>query len=398
MRIALFSDNFYPELSGISSSIIQTSKELAKRGHIIRFYAPRHPKKSYDVIKMPFEEIRLGDRISIERFASLPFAAGTGQGRIVVPTGFRSFSIKKFRPDILHAHLIFGTGLEAVIASRVIGAPLIGTNHTPITEFVRYGPIKTEWFKKLALKYNSWFYNKCEFVSSPAQAVLTEMETYGFHAPHKVVSNPLDLDTFKPEPKRKKELKEKYGFSGFTILYAGRLAEEKRIDLILQAAAEAKKELPDITVSLCGKGAAEESLRKMAKDLGIEKAIIFTGFLETNKELAEVYNASDVFSIMSPAESQSLVAMQGLATGLPVVSARAWGLAEYLSRAGGILVEPGDWRALTKQFIKLHNDANLRKELGAQGEKFVQQFSAPEIAGQWEKIYEETIRKYNLKK
>ena len=73
MRIAIFSDNFYPELSGISDSIISLAKELSVRGHYIHFYVPYYSAANYRKIGLPLEEIVLREKIKITRFFSLPY-------------------------------------------------------------------------------------------------------------------------------------------------------------------------------------------------------------------------------------------------------------------------------------------------------------------------------------
>ena len=99
MRIAIFSDNFYPELSGISDSIITTARELARRGHVIRFFAPRYAPRDYRAVNLPPEEPALHERIGISRFASLPYGGPSGQARIVVPAGFRALRVREFAPE-----------------------------------------------------------------------------------------------------------------------------------------------------------------------------------------------------------------------------------------------------------------------------------------------------------
>src|SRR3989344_6465229 len=147
MRIAFFSDNFYPELSGISDSIITTATELGRRGHQIRFFAPRYSTRNYSLLGLAAKEPSLGPNVSFCRFFSLPFPTGTGQGRLVVPSGWRTWAIKSFSPDILHSHLPFGVGLEGLIASKILHKPLVGTNHTPTSEFIHYSPWQPKWLK-----------------------------------------------------------------------------------------------------------------------------------------------------------------------------------------------------------------------------------------------------------
>ena len=110
----------------------------------------------------------------------------------------------------------------------------------------------------------------------------------------------------------------------FTVLYAGRLAEEKKIDIVIRAAAQARTMIPNIRVIIVGRGAYEAQLRSLVQELGMEHAVTFAGFVPS-EHLASYYAKSDVFAIMSTAETQSIVAMQALACAIPVIAADAWG-------------------------------------------------------------------------
>ena len=396
MKIAVFSDNFYPELSGITDSIMKIGAELAARGHEILYIGPRYSTKNYKLVGRATGEPDLGTRIRIMRLASLPFPTGTNQGRLVIPTGRATRRMREFRPDIIHVHLPFGTGIEGLIAARRLMVPLIGTNHTPLSEFIRYSPIRGRAVTRLLLKANAWFYGHCDFVSSPTQAIFDEMYEYGFQKPHRVVSNPLDLRFFFPQ-KNRKALKQKYDLSPFAVLYAGRLAPEKNINLVIRAVAEARHAVPEISLGIVGKGSAEKELRALAQSLGVADRVRFLGFLEGETKLAEAHNAADVFAIMSTAETQGLVAMQALACGVPVIGARAWGLAEYLGKekAGQILVSPGDYQSLAAELVRLAKYPQKRRALGRRGRKFTETITAPKIAGEWEEVYRETATRYH---
>lgn len=398
MRIAIFSDNFYPELSGISDSIITTGKELARRGHILNFYAPSHPPKDFALLNLPNKEIDLGANITVTRLWSLPFRTGTGQGRAVIPTGVRTHAVQNFNPDIIHAHLPFGTGIEGMLAAKILKKPFIGTNHTPMAEFVRYSPIAIAHLNDYILRYTVWFYNQCNFISSPAQAVVDEMKTYGFHQPYKIISNPIDTATFRPYSTAKRSaLKKKLGFSPRTILYAGRLAKEKRIDLGIRAVAKLIKKIPDLMYVIVGHGASGNELNALAASLGIAQHVKILGFIEGSQAFAEVYNASDAFIIMSTAESQSIVAMQAMACGIPVIASKSWGLGEYVTQKTGISIPRSKENTLPSSIEKLFKNSAQRRAIGNNGHKYVQQFSPVNIAKIWEGAYNAAREDYNKK-
>lgn len=389
MKIAMFSDNFYPELSGISDSIVTLAKELAKKGHEIHFYAPKYSAKDYLKAGLPEQEPDLGPNIKFHRLFSFSVPSPTGQSRLVIPLGLSLNSIRKVRPDIIHSQLFFGVGLEALLAAKLNKIPMVGTNHTAITEFVRYLPIRANWFKSLALKYATWYYNCCDYVTAPSQAVFNEMIPNGFHKPHESISNPIDLITFSPEENKageNDEIRKKFRLSESTVIYAGRLAEEKNIDVIIRAIALVKEKIPTITLALAGHGAAEESLKKEAEKLGVTKHMKFLGTLD-KPTLAKAYRASKIFCIMSTSETQSMTLMQAMGCGLPVIGANARALPEYINKENGFVIEPGDHKTLANKIISLLQNADLAAELSRGSLAMVQKYSTGQIANRWEEVY-----------
>lgn len=393
MRIAIFSDNFYPELSGISDSIVTTARELGRRGHAIKFFVPKYASRNFRIANFPVEEIDLGKNVEVYRLRSLPFPGPNRQSRAVTPVGVNTLRVKKFNPDIVHTHLFFGAGMRALSAAKLLGIPLVGTSHTPIGEFVRYSPIKAEWFKRLSMRYVSWYYNRCDFVSAPSNIIIKEMKTMGFYKPHKVISNPVDLKAFTlVSAKKRAELKKKYKFSDKTVLYTGRLAPEKNIDVIIRAVAIAKKKLPDINLVITGHGSSLEDLKLLAKSLDVEKEVKFLGTVYKEK-FVEIYQASDIFAIASTAETQCISMMQAMAVGIPVIGVDWLALGEYITKENGFLCKVGDHETMAKYLLYLFETPESRKTLGVGGIETVKNFSIPRIADQWEETYQSVLKK-----
>jgi len=392
MRIAIFSDNFYPELSGISDSIATTARELGRRGHRIKFFVPRYAPRHFRIANFPVEEIDLGENVVVHRLRSLPFPGPNRQSRAVTPAGVNTLRVKKFNPDVIHTHLFFGAGWRALGAAKALRVPLVGTSHTPISEFVRYSPVKTEWFKRWSERYVSWYYNRCDFVSAPSGAIIKEMKKYGFRRPSQVISNPVDLGAFTPVSQRSRQkLKKHFGLSGRTILYTGRLAPEKNIDVVMRAVALVKKTFPDVNFTVTGHGNARQSLEALAFELGLGQEVKFLGTLHT-KEFVKIYQAADVFAIASTAETQCIAMMQALAAGVPVVGVDWLGLGEYLKKASGIVVKVGDHRAMAREIEMLFKDNKKYKAQAALGLEAVKNYSIDKIADQWETAYAKVLK------
>lgn len=400
MRIAMFSDNFYPELSGISDSLADSARELSGLGHEVDFYVAQYSARDFAVANLPFEEIDLGPFVKIHRMFSLPYPAPTKQGRMIIPTFLpRLLSmLGKNRPDVIHTHLFFGAGMEALVASKALGIPLVGTSHTPITEFVRYSPLKSAFAEKVASNLVSWYYNRCDFVTAPSQGILDEMKLSGFRRPNRVLSNPVELKQFFPVTnEERKKWKDTFGLSDFTVLYTGRLAAEKHIDVIIRAVAVAQKHIPTITFAITGHGDAEPKLRALAEELGIAENVKFFGTLSI-EDHARIYKAADIFAIASTAETQSISLMKAMAVGIPAVGVNARALPEYITDKNGFIVEPGEFETIAKHIIFLFDHPEKRRELGEGGIDLTRHFSPASIAAHWNGIYKDTVENFAKKK
>jgi glycosyltransferase involved in cell wall biosynthesis len=390
----MFSDNFYPELSGISDSLVESARELSGLGYDIDFYVPRYSAKDFAMVHLPDEEIALGETVVVHRFFSFPYPAPTKQGRMVIPTLLRFLGMRSRRPDIIHTHLFFGCGIEGLAASFFLGTPLVGTSHTPVTEFMKYSPLQSRLLEKIALRLVSWYYNRCDFVTAPSQGILDEMKQHGFYKPCRAISNPIDLDNFFPATAEERaQVKQSFSLSPFTVLYTGRIAREKHIDVIIRAIALAKKTIPDIGLAITGHGDAEESLKQLADELDVEMNVKFFGTVST-EDHARIYRGADVFAIMSTAETQSLSMMKAMATGIPVIGANARALPEYINDANGFIVEPGDAETLAEKIIFLYQHPEERARLGQGGQATVKKFSRAAIAAEWNELYKTIAEKH----
>lgn len=389
MHIAFFSDNFYPELSGISDSIIITGHELARRGHRVSYVVPRYGNKAYRIVGArnagePFVD----EHVRFIRVPALSIGGPTGQARMVIPYGRHTIFQHSEMPDIIHSHLFFGLGLEALWTASRNHIPFIGTSHTLIQEVMRYGVFRGAWIKRLSARYVAWYYNHCALVTAPSESILRDMERFHFHAKSRVVSNPIDTELFHPchnDDERETAIQE-CGFSNFTVLVAGRLAPDKHIDVVMRAFRDVKNVVPSAILAIAGHGIEEKKLRDLARILHIEDGVRFLGTVPHDR-LARMYRAASAFVIMSTSETQSMVLLQAQASGLPVVVARAGALPEYVRSEFGDIVEPGDSHMLAHSLITLAQSQVLRDARGREARRHALQFSVSSVVDTWEKIY-----------
>jgi 1,2-diacylglycerol 3-alpha-glucosyltransferase len=397
MKIAYFSDNFYPEISGISDSIITTGQELRKLGHEVVYIAARYSAKEYKPI-LKYDktgEVLRDSRedLFVKRLPSLPMPnSPTGQSRVALPILSSYEFLKDWKPDVIHTQSPYGCGIEAWLVSKLLKVPLVGTNHTPIEEFVHYAPLG-RYYEGLARKYDAWYYNRCVFVTAPYQGLLDNMRTVGFKSPGKGQANPVPFASSPSTKEQKLAAKIELQLPGPTLLCSGRLAPEKKVDVILEAVAKLTAEFPTITLLITGHGSVEGSLKKLAAKLGIEKNVQFLGFVDSSL-LPKIYRATDAYVLMSTAETQSLSLMQAFAAGVPAVTAKSRGLVDYTPESCGFLIEPGNAEELAAKVALLLNNSGLREQMGEAGAKFVTTLMPLAIAHEWEQLYRNAIEAY----
>jgi 1,2-diacylglycerol 3-alpha-glucosyltransferase len=382
MRIAFFSDNFYPEISGISESIITTGTELARRGHTVLYVAPWYPRRSYEAGRDPVR-----DGLRVVRLPSVPFFnSPTGLGRIALPVGASFPVLRSFRPDVVHTQSPYGAGLEAVVAARRFGSALVGTNHTPISEFIRYLPIHGAAAIRLAQRYESWYYNHCAVVTAPYAGLLEDMRPFGFRAEGRAQPNPLPVAPAPASAEARRAARYELEIGGPMVLVSGRLAPEKKVDVIVRAFARALPKLPGAILAVTGHGSNEALLRRLAANLGIAGHVRFLGFVSA-PVLDLLYDAADVYVVMSTAESQSLSLMRAFAHGVAAIAARSRGLIAFASPDAASLVEPDDVDALAARLVLLLGDEERRRLMGQAGVELVKCFSPAGVAAEWERIF-----------
>ncbi|MDE2346039.1 MAG: glycosyltransferase [Gammaproteobacteria bacterium] len=391
MRIAVFTDNFYPEIGGMQDSIRTTVRELGLRGHKVMVFAPAAATRDYQRANLQVGEPELGENVVIKRQFSIPVPSSSQQSRMVVPLGQSWREFAAFRPEVVHVHSFLGVGIEGLWAARRFGIPLVGTNHWAIGAFHMYAPVARKAFRYVSSNAVTGFYQRCDFVTGPSHFTLEDMRATGLNKPCRVISNPVDTRIFHRLPDTaRRRLKARLGLGNCTVIYAGRLAPEKNIDLLLTAVAEASCALPEITLVLAGHGSHREKLQATACTLGIQRRVFFVGTL-SQKQLAEFFCAADLFAISSTTETQSMVLLQAMACGLPAVGVRCGGLTEHIPAYAGSLSEPGDTRGLSTNMRKILSAPGLREKMGRQAGTFAENFSTASTTDAWEDAYADLV-------
>lgn len=188
----------------------------------------------------------------------------------------------------------------------------------------------------------------------------------------------VDLGRYLPvssEDRQREREKLGIGKEEILLLSAGELNRNKNHRVALEAVGKLNCER--IRYMVCGQGPLEESLKKRARELGIERQVIFPGF---RKDLPALLGAADIFVFPSFREGLSLSLMEAMAAGLPVVCSGVRGNVELIENGkGGFLVRPDDENGFAEKIGILLECGKKREEMGMANREKVREYSVENV-------------------
>ncbi|OPY29034.1 MAG: Trehalose synthase [Methanocella sp. PtaU1.Bin125] len=352
MKIAVFTDTFYPQVNGVVNAVRNYDRMLTGLGHVVTVFTSG---KKPGVTTMDGAEVR-----RYRAFTFLPYPEFEASVDVLHPVT----AAVKFRPDVVHAHTPFLMGYCAWMTAMRLGLPLVGTFHTPIDEYVMYiaknSRLSQRMLKRIAKYYQDWFYNRCDVVIVPAPSAARYLQVKG--RPIIPVSNGIDLSRYGQAGRD--EFRAKHGLGDApVIMHGGRLSFEKRIEGVIDAMPRVLERVPGAKLMIVGRGPAKAFLEGRVRQLGLEGSVVFTGYV-SDADFPRAFAAADVLAINSPVETQSLIVLEAMATGIPVVGADAAAIPDAVADGeNGFLFRPDDSTALADRLIMILTDDGLRARL-----------------------------------
>jgi len=388
MKIAIFSDTFWPQVNGVATVARQTAINLSQAGHDVVIFTVSQEKEK--ALNPP------GQKFKVFLIPSLPFWAYK-EYRMAVPASFSLKKIKKFRPDVIHVQTPFAVGWEGVLSAKLLKIPLVGTHHTFYDYYLKHIKMDYPISKKLSWKYTASFYNRCDLVLNPSETLNDQLKKAGLVKPALVLPNPVDTDFYQPvkNADTKNDLKNKWQLKGVSIVYMGRVSYEKSIDQVIKAFSLLTKKLPVLKLMIIGDGPDKASLTGLTREMKLEDKIIFTGFL-FNEGLLTALQANDIFVTASKSENQPVSVLEAMASGLPVIAVSAEGLPEIVKDyKNGFLVRPDSPEEMAEKIITLLNNQKLREQLSLASRQMALDYSKEGITSRLVDYYSSLVKNFN---
>lgn len=211
-----------------------------------------------------------------------------------------------------------------------------------------------------------------------------------------VVHDGIDLRYFQGCPKER-YLYQEFGIDDRTPVVGNvaALAPHKHQQNLLAAAKIVLQEIPAVRFLIVGEGELKEELKELARELGIEQKVFFTGFRD---DVPQILSILDLFVVSSYLEGLGSSTLEAMAAGLPVVATRTGGIPEIVQDGvNGLLVPPRDSRELAAAMITLLRDENKRRNMGIAGKKIVENFSVEKMVEGNIHVYEQVVENKNYR-
>lgn len=284
---------------------------------------------------------------------------------------FNSFYIaKKYKVDVIHCYGFIGSVIGYVI-SKLISRPFISTEQG-LTEANNSGVrMATKFFRGMV-------YRRASLCIASSKAVAEEFYGLGV-GKVKIIPNGVDLNIFSN--------KRKDSSNKCTLLTVGRLEKVKGHSHLINAFSEIIKEIPRARLVVIGDGSERKNLERQAMGLGLSDYIEFKGEVE-HDQLPPFFNQADVFIMPSLSEGFGIVAIEAMASGLPVIASRVGSLVDIIEhKVTGFTIEPKNSRAIREYVINILKDKDLHRRISDNASRYARKYSWDTIAQKMTVIY-----------
>lgn len=369
MRIAIVTETFLPNVNGVVTRLCHALEDLTRIGDEVLLVTPDEGLKEWGGVR-------------IHPVAGLPLPLYP-ELRLTPPRPTVTRALDGFRPDVVHAVNPALLGWNAVTYARSRHVPLLCSFHTYLPRYLHHYHLGA--MENLAWELLRTVHNQAARTLCLSHAVESDLRSHGFERLRIGWRGGVAADRFDPSH-RSAEMRAR--LSGGRperplLLYVGRLSAEKSVERL----APVVRAVPGCSLALVGEGPHRGSLEQQLAGLPAS----FVGCL-TGEELAAAYASADMFVFPSETETLGLVLLEAMASGCPVVAARAGGIPEIVEDgANGVLCEPGRPEIMAAAVRTLLEDRPRLARLRSAGLDTAQGWSWPAAAANLRSHYVELL-------
>ncbi|ROO58320.1 phosphatidylinositol alpha 1,6-mannosyltransferase [Micromonospora sp. Llam0] len=366
MRVAIVTESFPPDLNGVAHSVVRVAEHLVARGHEPLVVAPAPAPAAAERAEAgahPYPVVRVPS-LPVPLYRSF---------RLGLPSRRLTEVLAEHAPDVVHLASPFVLGARGLTVARRLRLPTLAVYQTDVAAYAR--AYHLGWSVATVWRWLREIHNAADRTLAPSTAAAADLTANGIDRV-RIWGRGIDPVRFDPA-RRCEQTRRELAPGGETLVgYVGRLAAEKRVDLLAETS-----RLPGVRVVVVGDGPARKELERALP------AVRFLG-ARHGRELARLYASFDVFTHTGPHETFGQTVQEAQASGVPVVAPAAGGPMDLVvSGVTGLLVPPGDPTALAGAVAGLVADPARRARYG--------RAARAAVAGRtWAAIGDELIEHY----
>lgn len=379
LTILIAADTYPPDVNGAAQFGYRLAKGMTGRGHNVHVLASRDSKGS------SYTESRAEATVHRLRSHSVPTHESF---RLCFPWEIKkeiSLLFDRVKPDVVHIQSHYMIGEHVLYEAVKRGVRIVATNHFMPENLNPFLPFP-QWFKdiigRISWKDMGKVMGQADVVTTPTPLAAKAMHEHAFLRKVLPLSNGIDSAAYELQPGEQVE-----PHPHLTVLFAGRLADEKHVDVLIEAVSKTPPEL-EVHLEIVGGGEVRPALEELVHRLGLENRVKFLG-LASDEDLRKAYIQADLFCMPGTAELQSLVTLEAMSASTPVVLADAMAL-PHLVRDGenGYLFTPNDSDDLAKKItMVLELPADQRAAMGQASRQMVEPHSIEGTLQTFEDLY-----------
>lgn len=373
MRIAIFSETYWPMVSGVATTLRRLVDAMHARGHEMRVYSATYGLPD-----------GLSDRPEVHRSPSKAFFISPQIQWAFPRPGEILADLSRFQPDVVHLATEFAMGYPGLRAARALDLPIVCSAHT---DYERYAGRYGKWLETLVRPgwtYLRWFYGHAHKVLCPSRIYEAHLHRRGVRHTG-IWSRGVNAEEFNPGW-RSEAWRAQFGVGPGDplIAYVGRVAPEKNLPLLLKAWEQLEGVRGRAQLVIVGEGIMEDTLRRHRIP-----GVHLVGFLH-GPELSRAYASSDVFAFPSTTETFGNVLLEAMSSGCAPVVAEAGGVLDFTAHeSNALFTRPDDTASFTEQLGRIIQDTGLRQQLSRNARR------TAELRG-WDAIYDQLEHDYQL--
>ena len=314
MKVAIFTETYFPYISGVVTHIQTLRDALVEQGHEVLIITAS-PKYKRHTLK---DGVLYCPALTLKRIYGASLASPLNQERFDI--------VKKFDPDVCHIHTEFSIGIFGRLTARKLKKPTVYTLHTMYDDYLFYiAPNKAgqDMVKPAAHLYIRKMATSATEVIGPSVKVVEFLRRCKVDRHINIVPNTVDLSDFLSENVAQSDvqaIREKLGIrpEDVAMCFVGRLGKEKSLDVLIDLLAKQCWGDKRYKLFIIGDGPEKERLEAQAQRLGITDQVKLLGRIE-HGDLPPYYQACDLFTTASLSEINSISMLEAMASGLYVI-------------------------------------------------------------------------------